>query len=115
MSSRMFGCQLSTTGLLQNRNFQKVSFTGPATVWYLLFDVFHHTDFFDHISPWEQKIYSKLFFDEDPDKPVPVKPLLEYFEQYVAYKQLAVHYIWEDLWWRSKHESIPWFENLIRV
>ena len=35
---------------------------GPATVWYILFDVFHHLDFFNHISPWEQKIYSKLFF-----------------------------------------------------
>src|SRR3972149_2931697 len=35
---------------------------GPATVWYLLFDVFHHWDFFNHVSPWEQKIYSKVFF-----------------------------------------------------
>ncbi|MBU1133141.1 hypothetical protein KKG08_02625, partial [Patescibacteria group bacterium] len=35
---------------------------GPATVWYLMFDVFHHYDFFDYVSPWEQKIYSKLFF-----------------------------------------------------
>ena len=42
---------------------------GPATVWYLLFDVFHHWDLFNHISPWEQKIYSKLFFDRDPKPP----------------------------------------------
>ncbi len=88
---------------------------GPATVWYLLFDVFHHWDFFDHISPWEQKIYSKLFFDTDPEEPVPVEQLLNYFEKYREYKQLAVHYIWEDVWWRRKHESVPWLEELIRV
>jgi len=88
---------------------------GPATVWYLLFDVFHHWDFYDHISPWEQKIYSKLFFDVDPEKPVAVQQLLEYFEKYGEYKQLAVHYIWEDLWWRRKHEGVPWLEKLVRV
>jgi 3-methyladenine DNA glycosylase/8-oxoguanine DNA glycosylase len=88
---------------------------GPATVWYLLFDVFHHWDFFNHISPWEQKIYSKLFFDADPETPVPVADLLAYFERFGAYKQLAVHYIWEDLWWKRKNEHIPWLEKLIRV
>lgn len=88
---------------------------GPATVWYLLFDVFHHWDFFNHISPWEQKIYSKLFFDTDPEKPVPVKKLLKYFEKFGQYKQLAVHYIWEDLWWKRKNEHVPWLEKLVRA
>ena len=99
----------------QQKELLKLYGVGPATVWYLLFDVFHQWDFFDHVSPWEQKIYSKLFFDQDPEKPVPVQQLLEYFEKYGEYKQLAVHYIWEDLWWRSRHESIPWFDKLIRV
>ncbi len=88
---------------------------GPATVWYLLFDVFHHWHFFDHVSPWEQKIYSKLFFNKDPEKPVPVKKILKYFDRYGDYKQLAVHYIWEDLWWKRKNKNIPWLEKLIRV
>lgn len=88
---------------------------GPATVWYLLFDVFHHWDFFDHISPWEQKIYSKVFFDQDPENPVPVEKLLKHFEKYGQFKQLAVHYIWEDLWWKRKTEKIPWLEKLIRI
>lgn len=88
---------------------------GPATVWYLLFDVFHHWDFFNHISPWEQKIYSKLFFDKDPGYPVPVEKLLKHFEKYGEYKQLAVHYIWENLWWLGRNEHIPWLEKLIRV
>lgn len=88
---------------------------GPATVWYLLFDIFHHFDFFNHISPWEQKIYSKIFFDKDPENPVPVKKLMKHFETYTPYQQLAVHYIWEDLWWKRKSESLPWLEKLIRV
>jgi len=88
---------------------------GPATVWYLLFDVFHHWDFFNHISPWEQKIYSKLFFDRDPEDPLDVKVLLEHFEAFGEYKQLAVHYIWEDLWWQRRDGGAAWLEKLIRV
>ena len=45
----------------QRKELLKLYGVGPATVWYLLFDVFHHWDFFNHVSPWEQKIYSKLF------------------------------------------------------
>ncbi|MFA5773523.1 MAG: hypothetical protein WC908_02510 [Candidatus Paceibacterota bacterium] len=88
---------------------------GPATVWYLLFDVFHHFDFFNHISPWEQKIYSKLFFDQDPENPVSVEKLLKHFEKYGKYKQLAVNYVWEDLWWKRKNEHIEWLEKEIRL
>lgn len=88
---------------------------GPATVWYLLFDVFHHWDFFNHVSPWEQKIYSKLFFNRNPENPISVQKLLKHFERYGKYKQLAVHYIWEDLLWRRKHEHIPWLEKEIRL
>lgn len=98
----------------QSKELLKLYGVGPATVWYLLFDVFHHWDFFNHISPWEQKIYSKLFFDQDPEHPVEVKRILEHFERFGPYKQLAVHYIWEDLWWRRRNESIPWLEKLIR-
>lgn len=99
----------------QMNELLKIYGVGPATVWYLLFDVFHHWDFFNHVSPWEQKIYSKVFFNQDPENPVPVKDILKYFEKFEEYKQLAVHYIWEDLWWKRKNESIPWLEKLIRV
>ena len=99
----------------QRRELLKLYGVGPATVWYLLFDVFHRFDFFEHISPWEQKIYSKLFFDRDPENPVPVEKLLKYFEKFGKYKQLAVHYIWEDLWWKRKYDRIPWLEKLIRI
>lgn len=99
----------------QKEKLLEIYGVGPATGWYLLYDVYHHWDFFDHISPWEQKIYSKLFFGKDPEKPVPIEKLLKYFERYKPYQQLAVHYIWEDIWWKRKHEDIPWLEKLVRV
>lgn len=89
---------------------------GPASVGYLLFDVFHHWDELRYIPPWEQKIYSKLFFNQEPDEPVPADKLLEFFDRrFGKYKALAVHYIWEDLFWKRKHEEIPWLEKLIRL
>ena len=104
----------------QNRETQmnellKLYGVGPATVWYLLFDVFHHWDFFNHISPWEQKIYSKLFFNRNPENPVSVEKLLKHFERFGKYKQLAVHYVWEDLFWRREKENIDWLEREIRA
>jgi 3-methyladenine DNA glycosylase/8-oxoguanine DNA glycosylase len=99
----------------QRQELLKLYGVGPATVWYLLFDVFHRWDFFNHVSPWEQKIYSKLFFGQDPENPVEVSRILEHFERFGDYKQLAVHYIWEDLWWQRKAGQTPWLEKLIRV
>jgi len=53
------------------------------------------------------KIYSKLFFDRDPDDPLPVDVLLRTFdERFGGYQALAVHYVWEDLFWRWKHERV---------
>ena len=99
----------------QMEELLKLYGVGPATVWYLLFDVFHHWDFFNHVSPWEQKIYSKLFFNQDPENPVSVEKLLKHLERFSPYKHLAVHYLWEDLWWKRKNKSVPWLERLIKV
>jgi len=99
----------------QRKELLKLYGVGPATVWYLLFDVFHRWDFFNHVSPWEQRIYSKLFFDQDPENPIEVSIILEHFERFGEYKQLAVHYIWEDLWWKRKNGQAPWLEKWIRV
>ncbi len=38
---------------------------GPASTGYIMFDVFHRWDYLNHISPWEQKIYTKILFNKD--------------------------------------------------
>lgn len=89
---------------------------GPASIGYVQSDVFHRLDEMGHISPWEQRIYSKLFFNQEPEDPVPVDALLCFFNnQFAPYQMLAVHYVWEDLFWKRRHESIPWLEKLIRL
>jgi len=105
----------STDRETQKESLLKLYGVGPATVWYVLFDVFHQYDFFNHISPWEQKIYSKVFFGKETEKPVPVNKLLKYFERYGKYRQLAVHYVWEDLWWRHEKEPISWLAKEVRA
>ncbi len=88
---------------------------GPASVGYILFDVFHHYEM-DHISPWEQKIYSKLFFNRDPEKPISTDRLMRLFaKRFSGYRLLAVHYIWEDLFWKRQSAKIDWLEKLIRL
>ena len=58
---------------------------------------------------------SDLLLD-DPDDPLAVETLLQTFEErYVGYKMLAIHYLWEDLFWRRKHERVEWLERLIRL
>ncbi|MBI5030793.1 MAG: hypothetical protein HZB51_09715 [Chloroflexi bacterium] len=91
---------------------------GPQSVSYILTDQFHRWDEFEHVSPWEQKIYSKLFFDKNPERPVSVAKLLRFFNRrFAGYRALAVHYIWEDLFWKRTHRSakIDWLEKLIRL
>ena len=86
---------------------------GPATVWYLLFEVFHFYDSFEHISPWEQKIFSKLLFDKELVPPE--KILKEVDKRWGKYKRLASHYLFEDLFWKRKTQKIDWLEKEIRL
>lgn len=90
---------------------------GPASVGYIMNDVFHRWDFYEHISPWEQKIFTTLFFGRDyHESVVPVSEMLDYFnKRFGKWKALAVHYVWEDLWWKRRNEHVPWLEELIRL
>jgi len=101
---------------IQRKTLLSLYGIGPASVGYILFDVFHHLDELEHISPWEQKIYSKLFFDTPSDEPVAVDTLLKFFrERFDEYRMLAVHYVWEDLFWKRKHDPVTWLEKLIHL
>jgi 3-methyladenine DNA glycosylase/8-oxoguanine DNA glycosylase len=89
---------------------------GPATVGYIMFDSFHHWDHLKNISPWEQKIYTHIFFNRDHDKHlVPVSKMLKRFEKWGRWKGLAVNYVWEEIWWKRRNEHIPWMEKEIRT
>jgi 3-methyladenine DNA glycosylase/8-oxoguanine DNA glycosylase len=95
------------------RALLKIYGVGLATVWYLMFEVFHRGDAFDHISPWEQKIYSRLLFDREL---VPAEQILAEVERrWGRWKMLAAHYLFEDLFWQRTHASVPWLEDLIRL
>ena len=86
---------------------------GPASVWYLLFGVFKRYDALEYVSPWEQKIYSRLLFDQEM---VDAEVILgEVERRWGKWKMLAVHYIFEDLFWQRKTAPVPWLEELIRL
>lgn len=86
---------------------------GPASVGMLLFEVFHHYDAFDMISPWEQKILSKRLFDKD----IVVAPriLNHARRRWKSWRMLAVHYLFEDLFWRHRQQPVDWLTPLIRL
>lgn len=86
---------------------------GPASVWYLLFGMFKRYDALDYISPWEQKIYSRLLFDKEL---VDADVILHHAKsRWGKWRMLAVHTIFEDLFWQRKTQYVPWLEELIRL
>lgn len=101
-----------TTDSLKS-NLLKVYGIGPATVEYIIFEVFHRYNISDHIPPWEQKIYSRLLFNKELVDTIIILCALN--ERYREWKTLAVHYLFEDLFWLRKNQSIPWLEELIRL
>lgn len=95
------------------KSLREIYGVGPATAWYLLFESLKHVDAFNHVSPWEQKIFSRLLFNEDL---VPAERILtEAKERWGDWRMLACHYIFEDLFWRRQHENIEWLDAIIRL
>lgn len=86
---------------------------GPASVGYLMFEVFKRYDALEYISPWEQKIYSRLLYEEElvPQE----KILLDVDRRWGRWKMLALHYLFEDLFWQRRTASVPWLDKLIRL
>jgi 3-methyladenine DNA glycosylase/8-oxoguanine DNA glycosylase len=86
---------------------------GPSSIQGILFEDFYFLDSLDLIPPWERKIMSRLLFRRSL---VPAERILRFFrERYPRYEFLAFSYIWEDLFWRRKHERIEWLEREVRL
>jgi N-glycosylase/DNA lyase len=87
---------------------------GPETVRILLTETFHRDTALDHIAPWQQKIYSRLLYRRAALVPTPkiISFARRRFGQQAA---LAVHYIWEDLFWRHREQPIDWLTTEIRL
>jgi 3-methyladenine DNA glycosylase/8-oxoguanine DNA glycosylase len=95
------------------KELDKLYGVGPASANILLFEALHHYDTIEKISPWEQKIYSKLLFDKEL---APAETILkELDKRYGKWKALAMHYIFEDLFWKRKTQKIEWLEKMIRL
>lgn len=86
---------------------------GPESARILLFEVCHQYDTFDHIAPWQQKIYSRLFYNKPLVSANKIRDDIR--KRYGKYSMLAVHYIWEDVFWKRKNERIEWLEKEIRL
>jgi 3-methyladenine DNA glycosylase/8-oxoguanine DNA glycosylase len=85
---------------------------GPASVEYLLFENFYFYDTLETIPSWERKIMSRLIFHQES---VLIEEILNFFRRFEGWEKLAFNYLWEDVFWRRKHEHIPWLEKEIRL
>jgi len=86
---------------------------GPETANILLYPACHRYAALNHIAPWQQNIYSRLFYNKTL-VPVP-KILKDLNEKYGDHASLAVGYVWEDLFWRHSRKPIPWLQKEIRL
>jgi len=87
---------------------------GPETARILLTEALHHYDIFEHVAPWQQKIYSRLLFGK---KLVQAEKIIKYIkEKWGKWANLAASYIWEDIFWQRKQgKKIDWLEKEIRL
>ncbi len=92
----------------------KIYGVGPETARILLVEALHHYDIFDHVAPWQQKIYSRLLFNK---KLVPTNKIIKYIKnKWGEWANLAASYIWEDIFWQRKQgKKIDWLEKEIRL
>jgi 3-methyladenine DNA glycosylase/8-oxoguanine DNA glycosylase len=100
-------------GVSARKALLKLFGVGPETANILLYPACHRYAPLNHIAPWQQKIYSRLFYDKAL---VPTGTILNDFNQrYGEYACLAIAYVWEDLFWSHRRKSIPWLAKEIRV
>ena len=106
--------RLRTLDLDSAKNeLMKLYGVGPETARILMYSACHQSHPLLHIAPWQQKIYSRLFYD----KPlVPARRILrDLNDKFRDRASLAVDYAWEDLFWRHRRKPIDWLQKEIRL
>lgn len=83
---------------------------GPASLDYLMRDVFHRREALNTVPPWEAKVYSKILGTKSID---PKQIFLEIKKRYGDWRAVAVHYLFMNLNWRHKEKPIEWFGKLM--
>lgn len=83
---------------------------GPASLDYLMKDVFHRKGALNTIPPWESKIYSKILGIKTAE---PKRILAEIKKRYGDWRAVAIHYLFMDLNWKHKEKPIEWFGKLM--
>lgn len=86
---------------------------GKQSVWYIMFEVFHFYDALETISPWKQKIYSRLIYKKElVDSEKIMKRATRTWGKWSI---LALHYLFEDLFWRRQGGEETWLDDLIKL
>lgn len=87
---------------------------GPASVAYIMFEWFKCVNEFNHVSPWERKILSKLLFD---NYDLPAAGIIQFCcKRWAPYTMLAVHALFEAVFWRREKGIGPeWLDGLVRM
>jgi 3-methyladenine DNA glycosylase/8-oxoguanine DNA glycosylase len=87
---------------------------GPASAAYIMFEWFKCIDEFNHVSPWERKILSKLLFGSYD---TPAMDIIRFCRnRWAPYTMLAVHAVFEAVFWRRVQGQGPeWLDELIRL
>lgn len=85
---------------------------GPASVGILAFEAFHRYDWLDHLGPWESQIFSTILLGKSSRN---ASGVLRRAGRWKPWRMLALHYLFEDLFWRHRRSRVKWLESLIRL
>jgi 3-methyladenine DNA glycosylase/8-oxoguanine DNA glycosylase len=95
------------------KELMKLYGIGPVSADILLFEALGYHNARDCIPRWEQKIFSRILFNQ---KSVPSDVILnELTKRYGEWKALAFYYLIEDLFWRHRERKIDWLEKELRL
>lgn len=91
------------------KDLLKIYGVGPASVNYIMCDVYHR-NILTTIPPWEAKIYSRLLGLKTTN---PKKIMAFLDKRYGKHKASVIGHLFMDISWRHKYKRIDWMEKLL--